>query len=85
MTDTIRDEFIGKNFEIVRSTNKQLQGLQGKIVDETRDSFKVLINKKNFKEFKMIFKNGNTFKIGSLTVDGSKIMKRPEDRIKLKG
>jgi RNase P/RNase MRP subunit p29 len=84
MIKNIRDEFIGEQVEIVGSNNRQLMGLTGKIVDETRDSFRVLVNKRNFKEFKMIFKKGNTFKIGSLTVQGVKIAKRPEDRMKLK-
>ncbi|HYD03490.1 MAG TPA: ribonuclease P protein subunit [Alphaproteobacteria bacterium] len=84
MVKSIRDEFIGESIEIVSSRNKQLIGLTGKIVDETRDSFKVLVNKRNFREFKMIFKKGNTFKIGGFVVQGLKIAKRPEDRIKLK-
>ena len=84
MTKTIRDEFVGEQVEIVNSNSRQLLGLTGKIVDETRDTFKVLVNKRNFKEFKIILKRGNTFKIGSLIVQGAKIAKRPEDRIKLK-
>ncbi|MGV8150998.1 MAG: ribonuclease P component 1 family protein [Candidatus Woesearchaeota archaeon] len=84
MTTTIRDEFIGKEAEIVRSRNKQLLGLKGKIVDETRNSFKMLVNKRNFREFKMVLKSGNTFMIGRKVFEGSKIMKRPEDRIKLR-
>jgi RNase P/RNase MRP subunit p29 len=84
MIKSIRDEFIGEQVEILSSNNRQLMGLTGKIVDETRDSFKILVNKRNFKEFKMIFKKGNTFKIGGLVVQGIKIAKRPEDRIKLK-
>jgi RNase P/RNase MRP subunit p29 len=84
MIKTIRDEFIGEQVEIVRSNSRQLEGLTGKIVDETRDSLKILVNKKNFKEFKIIFKKGNVFKIGNLLVDGNKIAKKPEDRIKSK-
>jgi RNase P/RNase MRP subunit p29 len=84
MIKSVRDEFIGEQVEIVRSNNRQLQGLTGKIIDETRDTFKILVNKRNFKEFKMIMKRGNTFKIGGFTVQGVKIAKRPEDRIKLK-
>ena len=84
MIKSIRDEFIGEQVEIVSSNNRQLLGLTGKIVDETRDSFKVLVNKRNFKEFKMIFKKGTTFKIGGMTIQGSKIAKKPEERIKLK-
>jgi len=84
MIKSIRDEFIGEQVEILGSNNRQLVGLTGKIVDESRDSFKVLVNKRNFKEFKMIFKKGTTFKIGGLRVEGIKIAKKPEDRIKLK-
>ncbi|HIH31489.1 TPA: ribonuclease P protein subunit [Candidatus Woesearchaeota archaeon] len=84
MTNSIRDEFIGKEAEIVRTRNKQLLGLKGKIVDETKNSFKMLVNKRNFREFKVIMKQGNTFMIGKKLFDGNKIMKRPEDRIKLR-
>jgi RNase P/RNase MRP subunit p29 len=84
MIKSIRDEFIGEQVEILSSNNRQLVGLTGKIVDETRDSFKVLVNKRNFKEFKMIFKKGNIFKIGGMTIQGIKIAKKPEERIKLK-
>jgi ribonuclease P protein subunit POP4 len=84
MTDSIRDEFIGKEAEIVRTRNKQLLGLKGKIVDETKNSFKMLVNKRNFREFKVIMKQGNMFMIGKKLFDGNKIMKKPEDRIKLR-
>lgn len=36
MTESIKDEFIGKEAEIVRTRNKQLLGLKGKIMDETK-------------------------------------------------
>ena len=84
MIKSIRDEFIGEQVEIVRSNSRQLLGLTGKIVDESRETFKLLVDKKNFKEFKIIMKRGQTFKIGNFLVEGNKIMKKPEDRIKLK-
>lgn len=84
MNMTIKDEFIGKETEIVRARNRQLLGMKGKIVDETRNSFKILVPKGNFKEFKMVFKDGNTFRIGNKLFEGSKLTKRPEERIKLK-
>ena len=84
MNTSIKDEFIGKEAVIVRARNKQLLGLKGKIMDETKNAFKFLINKGNFRELKMIMKDGNTFKIGNKIFDGSKISRRPEDRIKLK-
>ncbi|GIU69299.1 MAG: hypothetical protein KatS3mg002_0535 [Candidatus Woesearchaeota archaeon] len=84
MNTTIRDGFIGKEAEIIRSRNKQLLGLKGKIVDETKNSFKMLISKRNFREFKTILKSGNTFIIGNKIIEGSRIMKRSEERIKLR-
>ncbi len=75
-------EFIGKEAEIIRTTNKYLLGMRGKIVDETRNSFKLLVNKRNFREFKIILKRNNTFLIGNRIVEGNKIMKRSEDRKK---
>ena len=84
MTNSIKDEFIGKEAEIVRAKNRQLLGLKGKIMDETKNSFKLLINKKNFREFKIILKNDASFRINGKIFEGSKLMKRTEDRIKLK-
>lgn len=84
MNTSIRDEFIGKEAEIVRTRNKQLLGLKGKIVDETKSSFKFLVNRRNFRELKIILKKDNTFIIGKRMFEGNKIMKRPEERIKLK-
>lgn len=84
MNQGIRDGFIGKEAEIVRARNKQLLGLKGKIVDETKNAFKILVNKRNFREFKMIMKAGNTFMIGNKIIDGSKISRKIEDRIKSK-
>ena len=84
MTTSIKEEFIGKETEIVSSRNKQLWGMKGKIVDETRNSFKILVPKGNFKEFKIVMKMGNTFRIGNKVFEGSKLTKRPEDRIKAK-
>ncbi len=85
MTNILKMEFIGKQVEIIRSRNTQLQGLTGKIVDETRSSFKVLVTKQKFREFKMIMKKDNVFLIERRLVEGNKIMKQPEDRIKIKG
>jgi len=84
MNTSIRDEFIGKEAEIVRTRNKQLLGLKGKIVDETKNSFKFLVNRRNFRELKIILKKDNIFIIGRKMVEGNKIMRRSEDRIKLK-
>ncbi len=76
-----QDEYIGKNIEIKKAGNKEIIGLKGKIVDETMHTFKVKVDKKT----KTILKKNNTFMINNNEIEGNKIIKRPEDRIKIKG
>jgi len=74
-------EFIGLHTEITQSTNPQIIGLNGRIVDETKSMFK--INTKN--GTKSIAKSENSWKFSienkDIIIDGSKIAKRPFDRI----
>ncbi len=74
-------EFIGLHTEITQSTNPQIIGLNGRIVDETKSMFK--INTKN--GTKSIAKSKNSWKFSiennDIVIDGSKIAKRPFDRI----
>jgi ribonuclease P protein subunit POP4 len=74
-------EFIGMNTEIVQSTNPQVIGLNGRIIYETKSMF--TINTKN--GTKSIAKSTNNWKFSiegkDIVVDGSKITKRPYDRI----
>jgi len=73
-------EFIGKHLEIVDAKNKKLIGIKGKIINETKNMFKI---KTNEKEIKLI-KNNITIKINETKIKGTKIQKRPEERIKIK-
>ncbi len=84
MTNSIKGEFIGSPVEIIYSYNRQLIGMKGKIVDEKKNAFRVLVKKTNYQEFKFILKQNTLFKIGKKTYDGNKLLKRSEDRIKLK-
>ena len=74
-------EFIGLDTEIVQSTNPQVIGLNGRIINETKSMF--TINTKN--GVKSIAKSTNDWKFSiqnkDIIVDGSKIAKRPFDRI----
>lgn len=65
---------IGKQAEVIESTNKSQIGLKGTIEDETKYSFVI--------DGKRVLKKNCTLKVGDLVVDGSKILKRPFDRIK---
>ena len=74
-------EFIGLHTEITKSTNPQIIGLNGRIVDETKSMFR--INTKNGMKSIAKSKNSWKFSIGNqdIVIDGSKIAKRPFDRI----
>lgn len=74
-------ELIGEEIEVVEATNSNLQGIKGKIIDETKSTIKVL--KQDNREV-ILLKNTITFKIlgtGEIIL-GKEIMKRPEDRLK---
>jgi ribonuclease P protein subunit POP4 len=76
----INQEFIGQNIEIIKSSNKSLTKMKGTIVDETKNTFRVMSNNK----IKSVLKQSSVFKINNTIIDGNEILKRPEDRIKLK-
>ncbi len=74
-------EFVGLHTEIIQSSNPQIIGLNGSIIDETKSMFR--INTK--KGTKSIAKSKNSWKFSidgkDTIIDGSKIAKRPFDRI----
>jgi ribonuclease P protein subunit POP4 len=81
-SDNIRShEFIGLDTEIIQSTNPQVIGLNGRIINETKSMF--TINTEN--GVKSIAKSTNDWKFSiqnkDIIVDGSKIAKRPFDRL----
>ena len=77
----IQQEFIGIDTSIVDSSNSRLIGLNGTIINETKSMFTL----KTSKGMKKIPKNNSvwSFKIDNkeLKLNGSKIQKRPHDRI----
>ena len=77
-------EFIGLNTQISNSSNLQLVGLNGRIIEETKSMFRINTKKGS----KFIPKNNNSWKFTiqdkQVTVEGSKISKRPFDRIGVK-
>ena len=84
-TDTIsRHEFIGLDTQIINSSNQQVIGLNGTIINETKSMF--TINTK--KGLKNIPKSTNDWKflVGNkkMIVKGSEITKRPFERIGVK-
>lgn len=75
-----QQEFIGKHAKVTKAANKQLQGIEGKIVDETKNTFTIKTQTKELK----ILKKGNEFQINNQKINGEKITRRPEERIKIK-
>ncbi len=75
-----QQEFIGKTITITKSTNKEQEGITGKIVDETKNTFKIKTKTKTI----TILKNKKIFTIQNQKIEGNKITKRPEERIKTK-
>lgn len=74
-------ELIGMNTEISNSSNPQVIGLNGKIVDETKS----MITLSTAKGMKSIPKSNNEWKFTvegkEIIVNGSRIAKRSSDRL----
>jgi ribonuclease P protein subunit POP4 len=80
----VQQEFIGLKAKVVKSSNLDMMGITGKVVDETRNTF---IISNNDGEKKVIIKDTAVFEFviadGTVVeIDGKVIMGRPEDRIK---
>ncbi len=77
-------EYIGSEIEVVHSDHEAYMEITGKVIDETKNTFVI-----RDEEDKMIPKEGNRFEIRLndrwITLDGSSIAYRPEDRIKKLG
>ena len=75
-----QDEYLGKKIEVLNSSNKQLEGIEGFIFKESKNSFVIKTKEKKI----TILKNKTTFLINEKKINGEKIAKKPEDRIKIR-
>lgn len=73
----IKDGFIGKKIKVIDAKNPSNIGIEGVVIDETENMFII----KNH-ETKKIVKQNVTIKIGNDIIEGRKLVKRPEERIK---
>jgi len=77
--EIIRRELIGLNIKVVNAKNKANIGIEGKIVDETKNTIMVKLNKKK----KRLLKKQITIEIeNKIRAEGKLFLGRPEDRIK---
>ena len=83
LTRFAKKEFVGAYLEVLKSYNKNCEGIKGIIVDETKNMLIIQANnglKKLIKHncvFEITFNDNQKF-----TINGNKITYRPEDRIK---
>ncbi len=70
--------WIGESIKIVESSCKELEGLEGVVVDERRNVF-ILRTKRGVKT---IPKGSCFFEVNGIVFDGSVLCVKPEDKIK---
>ncbi|MDH3191310.1 MAG: ribonuclease P protein subunit [Nitrosopumilus sp.] len=74
-------ELIGMHVEVVNSSNPQIIGINGSVVDETKSMIRI----NTVKGIKSISKSNNDWKFSvdnkDIIVNGLKILKRPFDRL----
>jgi len=70
-----KKEIIGKKTKVVDSKNKSLVGMNGNIIEETKNTI-TLSNKKK------LLKSHVTLEIDGEIIEGKMLQKKPEDRIK---
>jgi ribonuclease P protein subunit POP4 len=81
----LRHELVGLPIRVSRATNPTIEGLHGKVVDETRNTLKIT----TFQRTLTIPKDVATFRFklpdGAIVeVDGRRLVARPENRLKTK-
>lgn len=81
--DLLRQEFVGLDAKVVKSSNPSQTGISGKIIKETRNTLVILhknVEKTVIKDvvvFHFIMPDGTV-----VEVDGKVIVGRPENRLK---
>jgi ribonuclease P protein subunit POP4 len=80
--DFVRHELIGLNIKIVDAGNPSLIGVEGKIIDESKNSITIETKKGIKKLIKSQIKMRVKFKGKTIEVNGKLLVGRPEDRIK---
>ncbi len=79
----LQQEFIGLNAKVVKSSNPNCVGIEGKVINETQNTFVITHKSKN----KTIVKETSFFHFtlsdGTVVeINGKALVGRPEDRIK---
>ena len=86
-TNQYTQRLIGKTISIDASTVSSLQGVVGEVIDESKYTFRVRVteNVKNIKIIKVMKQTIRFHVVGQTTIlDGSKMLKRGEERLKMR-
>ena len=81
----LRHEIIGLKVRVSKSTNNQLVGVKGTVIDETRNTFTIfdgekrLVIPKDISVFHFRLPNGTL-----LEANGRKLIGSPENRVKMR-
>lgn len=83
-SNLVQHELIGLKITVGDSSNRSVRGLEGTVIDETRNMLVIENTRKNEKK---IPKAGNRFVFAlssgvRVRVKGDRLISRPEDRIK---
>ena len=73
----LRGEFIGLKAKVIDSRDVSLKGIEGIIIDETKNMLII----ETSKGIKKVAKNIAIFEINGHSINGKKIRYRPEERI----
>ncbi len=73
-----KDNLIGLKVKVIDADNKSQISIEGKIIDETRNTIKV----QTTTEIKQLMKNNITLMINDQKINGKNLVGRPEERIK---
>ena len=76
----IQQELIGRSAFVVDATNKDLVGLTGTVVDETKHTLRIRTDRGE----KTLIKEQVTLEVDTVQINGSLLTARPEKRTKLR-
>jgi len=82
--DVLKTELIGLTLEVTQATNRNNIGINGTIIDETKNTIMLKTKDRSIR----LLKNTITFKIKinkkTYQIQGHLLQKRPHERIKIK-
>jgi len=77
-------ELIGTKIKVIDATNKNLIGIEGKVIDETRNTMLIESKHKEITLIKEQITMEFNYKNQKVRVNGKVLVARPEDRLRLK-